>query len=108
LAKNHLFLVSKTENAIKHQVFKPANGTSNSLKEIQGNSPKESAEIVKKVLQGEKGLAREIAVLNSAAGLFIAGKVTSINEGIGLAEELIDSSAALQKLIDFREASHLN
>jgi len=42
-------------------------------------------------------------VLNSAAALYVGKVVSSIEEGIGLAEEVIDSGKALQKLDEFVE-----
>ena len=51
-------------------------------------------------------LLRNIVVLNSAAALKAADKVDSIEEGIRMAEESIDSRAAkkkLEELIDFTQ-----
>jgi len=58
----------------------------------------QSAAITMGILKGDKGPARDICVLNAAAAIYVAGKAESIEEGIRLAEESIDSGKALQKL----------
>jgi len=39
-----------------------------------------------------------VVVLNAGAALFIAGRVDTVNEGIGIAAAAIDSGAARQRL----------
>jgi anthranilate phosphoribosyltransferase len=50
------------------------------------------------VLQGEKGPARDVALLNGGAALYVAGSAASVQEGIRLAAESIDAGKARQKL----------
>lgn len=66
-------------------------------KDIQGGTPKENAEIIIDVLKGKKGPQRDIVVLNSAAALYAAEIVDSLQEGLRMAEELIDSNKAYEK-----------
>lgn len=74
------------------------------LKEdLVGGDPKENAQITLDILKGQKGPKRNAVVLNSAAGLYVAGAVESINEGVKLAEEIIDSGKALKQLEKFIE-----
>ena len=71
--------------------------------DLKGGSPKENAEIVRRILNGEPGPKREAALYNAGAALYIGEKAESIEEGISLAAELIDSSAVaetLEKLIE--------
>ncbi|WP_294393966.1 anthranilate phosphoribosyltransferase [uncultured Clostridium sp.] len=65
--------------------------------EIKGGTPKENAEIIKEVLKGKMGPQRDIVVLNSAAALYAAEIVDSLDEGINKAKELIDSKKAYEK-----------
>ena len=66
---------------------------------LTGGTPAENAEITKAILKGEeKGPKRQAVCLNAGAALYIAGKAASIEEGVKLAESLIDSGAALKKL----------
>lgn len=75
--------------------------------ELQGGTPQENAEITKAILEGkETGAKRHAVCLNAGAALYIAGKADSIEAGVKLAEQLIDSGAALKKLEEFIEKSN--
>lgn len=67
------------------------------LKDIEGGTPGDNAEIILNVLKGEKGSKRDIVVLNSAAALYVSKIVNSLEEGIEKAKYLIDSGLALDK-----------
>lgn len=74
---------------------------------LTGGTPAENAEITKAILKGEeKGPKRQAVCLNAGAALYIAGKATFIEEGVKLAESLIDSGAALKKLEEFVEETN--
>lgn len=74
---------------------------------LTGGTPAENAEITKAILKGEeKGPKRQAVCLNAGAALYIAGKAASIEEGVKLAESLIDSGAALKKLEEFVEETN--
>jgi anthranilate phosphoribosyltransferase len=53
---------------------------------------------VRAVLQGKKGAARDVVLLNSGAALYVSSNAASIAEGMRLAAESIDSGKAQQKL----------
>jgi anthranilate phosphoribosyltransferase len=74
------------------------------LEDIQGGDAKENAEIILKVLKGEKGAQRDIVILNAGAALYVANITDSLEEGIKKATELIDSGAAYSK---YKELSSL-
>ena len=74
---------------------------------LTGGTPAENAEITKAILKGEeKGPKRQAVCLNAGAALYIAGKAASIEEGVNLAESLIDNGAALKKLEEFVEETN--
>ena len=74
---------------------------------LTGGTPAENAEITKAILKcEEKGPKRQAVCLNAGAALYIAGKAASIEEGVKLAESLIDSGAALKKLEEFVEETN--
>lgn len=74
---------------------------------LTGGTPAENAEITKAILKGEeKGPKRQAVCLNAGAALYIAGKAASIEEGVKLAESLIDRGAALKKLGEFVEETN--
>lgn len=69
--------------------------------DLKGGDPAKNAKIAMKVLNGEKGVYRDAVLMNAGAALYIAQKADSIAEGIKLAEETIDSGAALKTLEKF-------
>lgn len=70
--------------------------------ELQGGTPQENAKITRDILEGkEKGAKRHAVCLNAGAALYIAGKADTIEVGVKLAEQLIDSGAAKNKLEEF-------
>ena len=74
---------------------------------LTGGTPAENAEITKAILKGEeKGPKRQAVCLNAGTALYIAGKAASIEEGVKLAESLIDSGATLKKLEEFVEETN--
>ena len=69
-----------------------------SLDELQGGEPKENAETIHNILNGEKGSKRDIVLINAAAGIVVGGKAKSLREGLRKATESVDSGAALNIL----------
>ncbi len=65
---------------------------------LAGGDAAENARIMTRVLDGERGPARDIVLLNAGAALFIAGKTASIEEGIGRASHAIDRQDAKRTL----------
>lgn len=77
------------------------------LEEIATGTPEENANMIRNVFSGkDKGPRRQAVVLNAAGALMIGDKADSFVEGIKLANELIDSGAAQQKLNDLITASN--
>jgi len=74
--------------------------------DLEGGSPTENAEILKALYRGEKSAKRDAAVLNAAAAMFISGKYDSIEAAVKVANDVIDSGKALQKLDDFIRRSN--
>lgn len=70
------------------------------LSALQGGNAVTNAELVRSVLQGEKGPRRDVVLLNSAFALLAADKVGNIPAGIEAAAQAIDSGKALHKLND--------
>ena len=74
--------------------------------DLVGGNPKENAQITLDILNGQKGPKRNAVILNSAAGLYVADIVESINDGVKLAEEIIDSGKALKQLEKFIDCTN--
>ena len=67
---------------------------------VAGGSAAENAVRVRAVLEGEKGAARDIVVLNTAAALLVAGAVADLAAGVKRAQQAIDSGDAAKKLAE--------
>jgi anthranilate phosphoribosyltransferase len=64
----------------------------------------EAAEAVRRVLAGEHGPRRDVAVANAAAALYVAGRCESLAAGTALAADAVDSGRAqtvLRRLVDW-------
>jgi len=68
------------------------------MAEVIGRTPQENARILRSILAGERGPRRDIVVMNAAAALVAANKVSDFKEGVRIAEEVIDSGRAYNKL----------
>jgi len=62
--------------------------------QLLGGEAADNAAIARRILDGERGAARDIVLLNAAASLLIAGRASTVEEGIGRAAHAIDSGAA--------------
>lgn len=69
--------------------------------EIAGGDSSYNAGVILDVLQGKKGPQRDVVVLNSAAALYVGEVAEDLKEGVQMAQNLIDSGAAYEKLNEF-------
>ncbi len=69
-----------------------------SLADLRGGSAADNAEIIRKILDGERGAKRDIVLLNAGAAIAAGGRAKDIAEGIVLAGQSIDGGAAREKL----------
>jgi anthranilate phosphoribosyltransferase len=93
------------EGEVSHTVIDPVDyGIARSDPEdLRGGSAADNAEVVRVVLDGTKGAARDLVLINAAAGLIAAEHAGDFPTAIELAEESIDSgraSVALDRLIE--------
>jgi len=68
------------------------------LSAISGGDLHTNAEIIRKILAGEKSPRRDIVLMNAAAALVAAGRADALGEAMPLAARSIDSGAACKKL----------
>ena len=68
------------------------------LDSLRVSSAAESAALVCKVLDGEKGAARDIVLLNAAAALIVADIAADFADGVRRAAESVDSGEARRRL----------
>src|SRR3954471_3465925 len=74
---------------------------------LLGGDARENARIVESVLNGSRGAARDVVLLNAGAALFIAGVAASVEEGIARAAQAIDrggAKATLARLVSLSAA----
>ena len=69
-----------------------------SLADLAGGDADRNAEIARETLEGRRGAARDVVLVNAAAALVAAGQAASYGEGMRAAAGSIDSGAALEKL----------
>lgn len=89
-------VVEYYQNEFRHWTINPKDYGlyHDSLDDILVNSPEESLQKIEAVLAGQKGPARDIVLINSAAALYCAGIADNIDIGIRLAAEAIDNGKA--------------
>ena len=74
---------------------------------LRGGDAQANAQALSEVLKGTKGAFRDVAVLNAAAGLIVAGKAGELKPAVALAQRSIDSGEAegsLQRLVKISNA----
>ena len=68
---------------------------------LKGGEPAENAEALSALLDGAPGAYRDIVLLNAAAALIVAGKVSDLKEGATLAASAVDEGKAKDTLARF-------
>lgn len=72
------------------------------LAAVAGGTPEGNAAVVRAVLAGEEGPARDLVLVNAAAAIYVGGLAADLSEGVAKAAAAIDSGAAadvLERLI---------
>jgi anthranilate phosphoribosyltransferase len=104
----HVIEVSSDGSTQEHR-WTPADfglSTVESLEPLYVDNSAESAEIIRRVLAGEVGPARDIVVANAAAALWVAGKTGSLSTAVQLAQQAVDSGAAKNLLVRLVEMTN--
>lgn len=79
-----------------------------SLAPLEVENAQQSAALIRGVLAGEAGAARDIVVANAAAAIWLVGKAASLREGAAMAQRAIDSQDAaklLSRLVEVTSAA---
>ena len=74
-----------------------------SVGDLRGGAASENAAMIVRLLDGEPGPRRDIAVLNAGASLLVAGVATSLQDGVDRAAAAIDRGDARRTLATLRE-----
>ena len=76
-----------------------------SAESIRADGPEDSARIARGVLAGERGAARDVALMNAAAALVAADAANDLAAGVQIAARAVDEGAAAAKLAALVELS---
>lgn len=76
------------------------------LSPLRVEDPEASAAMIRSVLKGEAGPARDIVVINAAAALWTIGRSDSLKQCASIAAEAVDRGDANRVLLDLAELSH--
>ncbi len=68
------------------------------LSDLQADDAAHSAQVVRAVLEGKRGPARDVVVLNAGAAIYAADRAATLGEGIEQAKRAIDEGRALAVL----------
>ncbi len=73
--------------------------------DLLGDGPEENAGIIRTILAGKKGPARDIVLMNAGAAIYIGGRAATLAEGIRQAAASIDAGHAQKKLDELIHAT---
>ena len=76
------------------------------LDALRGADPAHNAEAIRAVLAGMRGPLRDAVLLGAAGALIVAGRCTSLRDGVGLAAAAIDDGSAERALAGLVRISH--
>jgi anthranilate phosphoribosyltransferase len=68
------------------------------FEDVAGGTPERNAETARRILAGEAGAPRDLAVLNAGAAIYAAGRAGTVEEGVRAAEAAVDSGSAASAL----------
>ncbi len=102
------FIAELKNNRITEYIIDPSlfGLKKGSLKDITVQDSEHSKNIILDILDGNHSVARDIAVLNAGAAIYVSGLTKDMGAGILMAKEKIDDGHALNKLNQLIEASN--
>jgi anthranilate phosphoribosyltransferase len=68
---------------------------------LSGGTPKENAATTRRILAGEPGPERDLAVLNAGGAIYVSGRAATLEEGVRAAEDTVDRGDAARALDRF-------
>jgi anthranilate phosphoribosyltransferase len=77
-----------------------------SIEDLRGGDAAHNAEAIRAVLSGVKGPFRDAVLMGAAGALIVAGRTSSLVEGVRMAAAAIDSDAAVRALERLVRISH--
>lgn len=77
-----------------------------SIEDIMGGNIQDNVRIAHSILEGADGFKREIVLLNAGAAIYVGGRAGSIEEGIKMAENSIDTGKAIERYLMLKELTN--
>jgi anthranilate phosphoribosyltransferase len=71
------------------------------LEDLAGGTPAENADTTRRILAGEPGPRRDLAVLNAGGAIYVSGRVETLEAGVRSAEAAVDDGSAAVALDRF-------
>jgi anthranilate phosphoribosyltransferase len=68
------------------------------LEAIAGGDPEHNASVTGRILKGEGGPEREVALLNAGAAIYVGGGAVNLGDGVEQARRAVDDGAAFDVL----------
>jgi anthranilate phosphoribosyltransferase len=68
---------------------------------VPGGDPQQNADTARSIFAGDRGAARDLAVLNAGAAIYAGGRADSLEQGVRVAEQAVDGGAATAALERF-------
>jgi anthranilate phosphoribosyltransferase len=70
---------------------------------VGAGRPADNARVLRRVLEGEPGTERSLALLNAGAAIYVGARADSLSDGVDRARDAVDSGAALRVLDGYVE-----
>ena len=74
--------------------------------DLAGGTPEANAQTTRRIVEGEPGPQRDLAVLNAGAAIYVAGRADSLGEGVREAAAAVDdgrAAATLDRLVSMTQ-----
>ncbi|MBN2707703.1 MAG: anthranilate phosphoribosyltransferase [Calditrichaceae bacterium] len=101
---SYIFEVNIKAGGIREFQFSPP-AIKEPERSVPGGDSQANARLIIDILKGKPGVTRQMTVFNSAFALYVADIVSTVGDGIEMAESLLDDGSAYKKLIQFQEFS---
>ncbi|WP_025718921.1 anthranilate phosphoribosyltransferase [Paenibacillus sp. 1-18] len=75
------------------------------LDQVLGGDAQVNADIIRRILNGERGAYRDVVLANAGACIYVSGAATTLADGVARAAEAIDNGLALSKMDQLIQAT---
>jgi len=101
-------LAELSEGKVRHLEIRPEEMGVDPVRveDLRGGEPSENADVILRVLDGERSARRTSTVLNAAAAIWVGGAAESLQAGVESARDSIDSGRARGALERLRNATN--